>query len=1015
MTDTDFDFDFDVGGDKPSKKPDGDRPQDGNGRSPGRRFEPEGNGSAERDPFDALGDLDDLGRDEFADEDRGNGADDGGILGLGRRFRPRRNGADRDQDSPAQGNGKPPLVYDDGDRVDSPPDDDWLSLADENPAAGDLDSIAAPDDGPAGPRTPREGRNLAREARRRATGKSTSFEAVTPPPRQSRSERRLEAAPPPPRAAPRAAERERESDFESMLESQPQKSGIARRGSAVVYGLRGLVDHGRERLRGAGGRISELREHVPGRTVKTSTGGEGAPPPRLPKRIGSRRPRKPKPGRVKKLRLAVIVVGLGALAMVSTIFGMMVSLSRDVPQLENKEQYAQAKNSEVFDSEGRKIGTVLSNTQRILVESEDISPYIKQAVVAIEDERFYEHRGVDYPGIGRALFAGLMPGGSTQGASTITQQFVKNALEAQGSRTVFQKFREAAFAYHLERQWDKDKILTQYLNTIYFGEGAYGIEAAARTYFGYRYPGCGEGGADPCSSELAPEEAALLAALISSPSAYSPRVNPNDSAAQRNLVLQKMNEQDVLSDEEYVAAAEQQLPPASEIEKPEVDSLAPYYTEWLRQQLVDKYGPGRAFGGGLDVVTSLDLDMQEAAESAAFNTLAGIEPTASVVVIDNETGGVKAMVGGNDFQEEPFNLATNGHRQPGSSFKPFTLITAFENGFGPGSVFPSAPQTFTVPNSKGKEFFEVKNYDDIYYGSSDLATATVHSDNSIFAQLGFGSNGLGRKGPQKVGETAERMGIDGKSFDTNPAMILGGIDPGVTPLEMAYAFSTIARDGKRVGGELDSSPGPNNDLRDLAPTGITEVMLPDGETLDGGKDYNQKEMQAVPSAVASSVRSILRSNVVGGTGVNAQTGSDDAWGKTGTTDNNGDAWFCGGTEHYTACVWVGHAQTNTPMEYEYAGNPVDGGTFPAEIWSQVMQAVEAIHDANAEDDEDGDDDSSSSSDSSSSGDTYVPPSSGSSSGSSGSSGGGGGAPQAAPPSAPSGGGGGATGTGGTGL
>ena len=185
------------------------------------------------------------------------------------------------------------------------------------------------------------------------------------------------------------------------------------------------------------------------------------------------------------------------------------------------------------------------------------------------------------------------------------------------------------------------------------------------------------------------------------------------------------------------------------------------------------------------------------------------------------------------------------------------------------------------------------------------------------------------------------MGIDGTSFDTNPAMILGGIDPGVTPLEMAYAFSTIARDGMRVGGELDSSVGPNNSLEDLSPTGITEVALPDGEVLDGGKDYNQKEMRAIPESVASSVRSILRSNVVGGTGELAQTGSDDAWGKTGTTENNGDAWFCGGTEHFTACVWVGHAQTNTPMETEYAGGPVDGGTFPAIIWSQVMQAVEA--------------------------------------------------------------------------
>ena len=182
-------------------------------------------------------------------------------------------------------------------------------------------------------------------------------------------------------------------------------------------------------------------------------------------------------------------------------------------------------------------------------------------MVAIEDERFYEHRGVDYQGIARAACSPtFMPGGSTQGASTITQQFVKNALEAQSSRTYFQKLREASYAYHLERQWDKDKILTQYLNTIYFGEGAYGIEAAARTYFGFRYPGCGEGGADPCAAQLAPEEAAMLAGIISSPSAYSPRANPNDAGERRNLVLQKMNEQDVLSDEEYEEAARQALP-----------------------------------------------------------------------------------------------------------------------------------------------------------------------------------------------------------------------------------------------------------------------------------------------------------------------------------------------------------------------------------------------------------------------------------------------------------------------
>ena len=202
------------------------------------------------------------------------------------------------------------------------------------------------------------------------------------------------------------------------------------------------------------------------------------------------------------------------------------------------------------------------------------------------------------------------------------------------------------------------------------------------------------------------------------------------------------------------------------------------------------------------------------------------------------------------------------------------------------------------------------------------------------------------------------MGIDAGSFDTNQAMILGGIDPGVTPLEMAYAYSTIARDGLRIGGELDSISGPNEDLEDLGPVAIREVVKPDGSTLDGGKDEDLKTIRAIPENVAQTTKDILRQNVLSGTGEQAQTGGF-AWGKTGTTDNNGDAWFCGGSDHFTACVWVGHAQTNTPMETEYGGNPVDGGTFPAIIWSQVIEACEAIRDEREaeaeaeEDDEDG--------------------------------------------------------------
>ena len=484
---------------------------------------------------------------------------------------------------------------------------------------------------------------------------------------------------------------------------------------------------GGERIAESRDRVQALRERVPSSVPQArpgSAGGDGKPPPpRLPRRISARRPRKPKPGRIKKLRLLIILAGLGLLAIVSTFFGMMMAISQDLPQLENKKEFAEAKNSVVVDDQGNKIGTLLNNNQRILLDSDQISPYMKQAAVAIEDRRFYEHNGVDIQGMFRAGLADILPGGSTQGASTITEQFVKNALEAQGSRTVFQKFREAALAYHLERQWTKDKILTEYLNTIYFGEGAYGIEAAARTYFGKQHPGCGTSGSDPCAKVLTPPEAAMLAGIIASPSAFSPRINPQAAMDRRNLVLKDMLDQGDIAETEYNDAIATQIPVASDIERPSDDSLSPYFTSWLRQQVVDLYGAGRAFGGGYQIHSSLDLDMQNTAQDIADSTLSGVAPTASVVVLDNATGEVKAMVGGNDFQDHPFNLATNGHRQPGSSFKPFTLATALGQGISPSTSYTSNEKIFKVPHSKN-EYFDVHNYDDEYYGSSSLESCT---------------------------------------------------------------------------------------------------------------------------------------------------------------------------------------------------------------------------------------------------------------------------------------------------
>ena len=398
--------------------------------------------------------------------------------------------------------------------------------------------------------------------------------------------------------------------------------------------------------------------------------------------------------------------------MVSTVFGMMAAVSRDLPAIYNFAQFKASKNSEVFDAAGEPIGTLTSNQNKILLSSGQISPNVKNAVVSIEDARFYSHGGVDFQGIGRALVKDVLSQSAAQGGSTITEQFVKNALAAQDSRTLFQKFREAALAYRLERHWSKDKILTEYLNTIYFGEGAYGIEAAARTYFGAAHPDCGTS-TDPCASVLEPWEAATLAAIISSPSAYDPKYFPENALARRNLVLEKMYEQGFITEQQYEDGIKQALPAPDDIEPPTLDSKAPYFTSWMRQQLVDRFGAAKAFFGGLKVKTTLDMRLQEAAEESVNSYLGYSPATASVVVLDNETAGVKAMVGGPNFESKPFNLATLGHRQPGSSIKPFILLTALEQGISPYTVFESAPQEFAF-GKKGNEVFTVTNDEDPY-------------------------------------------------------------------------------------------------------------------------------------------------------------------------------------------------------------------------------------------------------------------------------------------------------------
>jgi penicillin-binding protein 1A len=636
--------------------------------------------------------------------------------------------------------------------------------------------------------------------------------------------------------------------------------------------------------------------------------------------------------RVKKLRLLAILAPLALLAVVSTVFGMMMAVASDLPDLENRREYQDARNSLLYDVHGRQLGLLTNNQSRVLVSYDEISPYMRNAIIAIEDRRFFENSGVDVRGIARAFLQDLLHKKAVQGGSTITQQFVKNALRAQDQRTLFQKLRESALAYHLTRKWTKEKILTQYLNSIYFGNGAYGVESAARTYFGNEpdHLGCGTR-ERPCVKELKPEEAALLAGVVANPSGFDPIAHPVAARGRRNLVLDKMFQQGLLGRLDYFNAKPEPLP--GRIEPPKVTTKAPYFTTWVRQVLVDRFGARRAFEGGLKVTTTLDLDLQQAADAAVSKNLpdpAG--PTAAVVAIDNATGEVRAMVGGRDYNQTPFNLATQGQRQPGSSIKPFILSAALRKGISPNSIWPSQKRVFTVPGTHGREKFVVNNFEDRYSGRQSLAGGLTVSDNSVFAAVGISV------GTRRIARLAEQMGIR-TPVSSNYAMTLGGLREGVTPLDMAHAYETLIEHGRRIDGSLGSNRG--------GPVGIRRVeTLPAGQGHERVVEANRiRRIPVLPASVADEAVRIMSTVVARGTGTRAALGPGVfAAGKTGTTENSGDAWFVGFTDRLTVAVWVGYPNGLKPMLTEFGGKPVEGGTFPALIWHDFMQAAIKVYD-----------------------------------------------------------------------
>jgi penicillin-binding protein 1A len=615
-----------------------------------------------------------------------------------------------------------------------------------------------------------------------------------------------------------------------------------------------------------------------------------------------RKNRAPKRRRIRKLRLAGLLLILLVLGLSAFTFGLVRAINTGLgpldPSVAAKRPQA---NTYVYAGDDHTVLAILRGSQaRVILPSDEISPWLEHAIVAIEDKRFYEHRGVDVRGILRAAWNDIR-GRPVQGGSTITQQFVKNAING-SAPSVSRKLREAALAWRLEQKWTKDQILTAYLNTVYFGNGAYGVQQACKVYFGH--------GADKAHVKL--WEAALLAGIPEDPTLWDPVAHPNLARARRDLVLRQMLDQGYINERQYEYALAKAMPKPEDIHLPSTQSqAAPYFANYVTDQLVRKYGTRGVFGGNLRVKTTIDLGLQKLARDAIAKVLPpSIGPTAALVTIDPHTGAVLAMVGGRNYHHSQFNLATQGERQPGSAFKPFVLAAALQDGISPSTTLVSQPVSFNL----GDRIWNVHNYESEYQGSIDLSQAIATSDNSVFAQL------TNIVGPATVARIAKGMGI---TTPLRPYFAIGlGAEP-ATPLEMARAYTTLANGGYRLDDALNG-----NEARAIDCVGVGTGKCAANFALP---------RKVLDSNLAAIEDQMLEGVVRSGTGRAAQLpGGWSVAGKTGTTENYGDAWFVGFTPDLVTAVWVGYPDTLRPMLTEYHGQAVAGGTYPALIWKAFM-------------------------------------------------------------------------------
>jgi penicillin-binding protein 1A len=569
----------------------------------------------------------------------------------------------------------------------------------------------------------------------------------------------------------------------------------------------------------------------------------------------------------------------------------------------------------IYAADGSLLADLHGPINRQSIPLAQMSTPLKQAVLAAEDGSFYKHKALDFGALMRAAFKDLLAGRWVEGGSTITQQYVKlNYLGQQ--RTFGRKVQEARVAYQMERRLPKDQILELYLNTVYFGRGAYGVQAAALTFYGKN------------ASELDALQASLLAGVIQSPSVYNPDVNPNNAEARRQYVVGRMEALGFVNTQQ-AAALRTNRPKLTPPPVPNTVAYKyPWFVDTVRSYLFQRYGEALVLGGGLNVQTTLDPHQQDLADQAVAKGLPNsVDPYAATVSVDPKTGYVTSMVGGRDNGTEKFNLATQGRRQPGSAMKPFVLIAALEHGISPLTVYNGPPQ---ICLAGWLPTCQVSTFENESFGSITLETATIFSVNTVYAQL------IMQVGPQNVVNVANRMGIPGPAWllptiagcrpagapgctahlTAEPSLALGSND--VSPLEMASAYATLANHG--VYHE---------------PKFVSKVTNGSGDVLESGPNPAK---QAVDPNIVTQVNRILNEVVTMGTGTAANLGRPEA-GKTGTASDYRNAWFVGYTPELATAVWVGYRDANQPLLNVEGVPKMAGGTIPAKIWAMYMKGA----------------------------------------------------------------------------